>query len=92
MSTEGMKCKEKWRTFFLRAKKNSSCYLDPPSVIMMNGRKQTPDTYQFPSNYHDQGGPSSLLFLEDSKVMIQQKVEMEMPQELREHRQGSELT
>lgn len=59
---------------------------------MTNGRKQDPDSYQFPCNYHDQGGPSSLLSLEDSKEMVQQKMETEMPQELREHRQGSDLT
>lgn len=49
---------------------------------MVNGTKQNPDSYQFPRNYHVLGNPCSLLSFEDSKVMIQQKMETEM-----EHRQ-----
>ena len=74
-----MKQEEKWRTFFLRVKKNNSCCSDPPPVIMTNGRKQNPDSYQCPCSYHDQGGCSSLLSLEDSKAMIQQKMETGTP-------------
>lgn len=47
------------RTFFLAVKKNNSCCLEPPAVIMTNHRKQNPDSYQYPCNYYDRGVPSS---------------------------------
>lgn len=74
-----MKWEAKWRTFFLRVKKNNSCCLDPPPVIMINGRKQNSDSHQFPCNCHDQGRPSSLPSLEDSKVIIEQRMETDLP-------------
>lgn len=79
--------------FFLRVKKNNSFCLDLPLFITVNSSKQNADSYQFPCNYHDQGGPPSLLSLEDSKVMNDTaEKKTEIPQELWEHRQGSDLT